>query len=90
LHADKPHYKIGIYGHNRADIERKRGNYAKALEMYQEALGMIRLTLGATHSEAADPLHATGLVYHQLGNYEKALEHVSAALQIVEREVDAR
>jgi tetratricopeptide (TPR) repeat protein len=58
--------------------------------MYQEALGMIRLTLGATHSEAADPLHATGLVYHQLGNYEKALEHVAAALQIVEREVETK
>ena len=42
---DKPHYKIGIYGFNRGDIERKRGNYAAALEMYNEALSMIRSTV---------------------------------------------
>lgn len=82
----KPHYKIGIYGHNRADVERKRGNYAKALEMYSEALSMIQQTLGETHSENADPLHARGLVYHQLGEYQKALDSISAAIQIVLRE----
>ena len=31
---DKPHYKTGIYRNNRADIERKRGNYDSALAMY--------------------------------------------------------
>ncbi len=48
---------------------------------------MIRTTLGVAHSEAADPLHAMGLVYHQLGHYDKAIENIAAALKIVEREV---
>jgi tetratricopeptide (TPR) repeat protein len=37
--------QIGIYGFNRGDIERKRGNYAVALEMYNEALAVIRTTV---------------------------------------------
>lgn len=44
------------------------------------------IQLGITHSEAADPLHSIGLVYHLLGSYDKALENINAALKIVERE----
>lgn len=82
----KPHYKTGIYAFNRADIERKRGNYTRALEMYTDSLEMIRTTLGPTHSEAADPLHSMGLVHHQLGDYKKAVACINEALQIVRRE----
>lgn len=83
---DKPHYKLGIYGHNRADVERKRGNYQRALDMYVESLSMLRQTLGPQHSECAEPLHGMGLVQHQMGRYDQALDSIQSALKIVERE----
>jgi tetratricopeptide (TPR) repeat protein len=49
--GSKPHYKTGIYLNNRADIERKRGNYEAALKMYDESLTMLRATVGPMHSE---------------------------------------
>lgn len=83
---DKPHYKTGIYLNNRADVERKRGNYDQALAMYDESLSLLRATVGATHSECADPLHAKGLVLHQLGKYQEAIASIVQAQKIVERE----
>jgi tetratricopeptide (TPR) repeat protein len=79
---DKPHYKTGIYRNNRADIERKRGNYDAALVMYDESLLLLRATVGPMHSECADPLHAKGLVLHQLGKYPEAIEQITQALTI--------
>lgn len=67
-------------------VERKRGHYDRALDMYKQSLDMLRVTVGPMHSECADPLHATGLVLHQLGKYQDAVESITQALKIVERE----
>ena len=77
---DKPSYKLGLFGHNRAEVERKRGNYDRALELYRESLKVIRQTLGPTHSENADTLHSMGLVYHLQGDYQTALQHITGKL----------
>lgn len=86
---DKPSYKLGIYLNNRADIERKRGIYDGALRMYDESLTVLRATVGAMHSECADPIHARGLVLHQQGKYAEALDSIQQACKIVEREFGA-
>jgi hypothetical protein len=38
-------------------------------------------------NDSADPLHAQGLVLHQMGKYKEAIDNIVLALKIVEREV---
>jgi len=52
----------GVYIVNRGDVERKLAHHEAAIKMYDEALHIIQMTLGASHSEMADPLHSKGLV----------------------------
>jgi len=80
------HYKAGIYLNNLGDIERKRGNYDNALQIYNRGLKAIELTLGHTHSEAAEIIHNIGLVKHQQGQYQESIKLYTDALQIVKKE----
>ncbi|CAF1408595.1 unnamed protein product, partial [Adineta ricciae] len=83
---DEPHYKLGIYYNNLADLDRKRNRFDSALKLYQQALVSIEKTLGPQHSEAGEILHNIGQVQHQLGNYNQAIEYINRALVIIKGE----
>ncbi|UJR09936.1 hypothetical protein I4U23_014158 [Adineta vaga] len=83
---NEPHYKLGIYYNNLADLDRKRNQFDSALQLYQRALISIEKTLGLQHSEAAEILHNIGQVQHQLGNYDQAIEYINRALFIIKKE----
>ena len=52
----------------------KLGNYSKALELHQEALGLYEKLVGKEHPDYARSLNNLAQTYSNLGDYTKALE----------------
>ena len=69
-------YTMGVAYHN-------LGNYAKALEYYQQALTMQKaLHEGENHAQVAQALSSVGIAYYYLGNYTESLEYFKQVLQM--------
>ena len=60
----------------------KMGDYEKALENYNLALGIRIKILGEEHPVTAGSYSNIGTVYYEMGDYEKALENYNIALVI--------
>ncbi|AEF80439.1 tetratricopeptide repeat protein [Leadbettera azotonutricia] len=60
------------------------GEYQKALEYYQKALGIRESFLGKDHPETAASYLNIGAVYADIGEYQKALEYCQKGLNIRE------
>jgi tetratricopeptide (TPR) repeat protein len=64
--------------HNLADLCQSKGEYDRALPLYEEALEMKRAALPSGHPDIARSLNNLAGLYHAKGEYDRAL---AAALQ---------
>mgnify|MGYP003465903748 CR=1 FL=1 len=71
--------------HHIGAVYSDQGNYAKALEYFQKALGIRKEKLGNDHSDVASCYNNIGAVYNDQGDYTKALECYQTALDIWKR-----
>ena len=67
---------------NIALVYRSQGEYAKALEGHQKALGIWRAAYGERHPDVASSYNNIAVVYDSQGEYAKALEGHQKALEI--------
>ncbi len=73
----------GLY--NQAMAFRGRGDFAKALPLYERALVIIEKSLGPEHPDTAGGLSNLANVYQDMGDYAKALPLCERALAIYEK-----
>lgn len=59
------------------------GEYAKALEQYQQALNVSLSYLPSTHTDLASFYDAIGKSYFRLGEYQKAVENYERAADLI-------
>jgi tetratricopeptide (TPR) repeat protein len=64
------------------DIERNRGNWDTAIELYQNSLKFKENLMGADHPEVADLLASLGSLYQRQESYEDAETYYLRALEI--------
>jgi tetratricopeptide (TPR) repeat protein len=67
--------QLGYYLHN-------RGDYARALPLYEQALAIRQTVLGENHPETANSLNNLASLYYAQGNYARALPLYEQALAI--------
>ena len=67
------------------DAYENLNNFTKALEFYEQALGVCRLVYGEEHVTYSQCLGVIGYLYARLGDYEKALECLFSARSIYEK-----
>ncbi|EGC39600.1 hypothetical protein DICPUDRAFT_96494 [Dictyostelium purpureum] len=77
------HYKNGIYMNNLADIYRKVNNVELANTYYNKSLKIIEKSLGKEHSEYAEVIYCMGLLQLSLENYNKSIELINQAIEII-------
>ena len=65
------------------EAQRKRGNFASALQTLQKSLDVTAQGLGTKHPLYAGALSETGLVYQATGDYSNAERRFSEAIAIV-------
>jgi tetratricopeptide (TPR) repeat protein len=70
---------------NLADVVRQQGRVADAVPLLEEAIGIRRQTVGATHPSLALVVGHLGRVYSQQGNAAKAEPLLREALNIRQR-----
>src|SRR5262249_54917785 len=63
----------------------QRGEYAKALEYYQQALDMRQKLYNKPHPDVASSLYNIGIVYTQQREYARALKYYDEALNVLRR-----
>jgi tetratricopeptide (TPR) repeat protein len=61
------------------------GDYARALELYEQSLYISRRVLGPEHPSVATTMNNLAAVYEALGDYARALELYEHSLYIVKR-----
>jgi len=61
----------------------QKGDYAKALEQYQQALNVSLSYLPPTHTDLAPLYDAIGKIYLHLNEYQKAVENYERAADLV-------
>ena len=64
------------------------GRYAEGLALAQKLEGLVRRQQGADNMNYAGVLHNEGMFLHNLGRYQEAIEKLSAALAIKQRNSD--
>lgn len=79
--------EIGMLFNNIAVKYENQGDYAKALEWYQEALEIHKKDLGTDHLITAKTYDNIAGVYYRQGEYDKALEWTQKALEIKEEKL---
>jgi tetratricopeptide (TPR) repeat protein len=67
---------------NIGSIWDSKGEYDKALELYQQCLDIQLMTLGAEHPDVAISYNNIGVVWDNKGEYDKALEFYQQCLDI--------
>ncbi|GHU24550.1 hypothetical protein FACS1894164_11450 [Spirochaetia bacterium] len=60
-------------------------DYAIELEFHQKACAILEKVLGSEHPDTAGSYNNIGVVYRDMGNYEKALEFYQKACAILEK-----
>ena len=74
-----------IFYNNIGTVYCSQGDYPKALEYCQKALGILEKIFGTEHPDVAAPYNNIGAVYDSQGDYPKALEYHWNALGIREK-----
>ncbi|MCJ8269507.1 MAG: tetratricopeptide repeat protein [Psychrosphaera sp.] len=70
-----------------ARIYKAKGEYQRALPLYQQALEISEKTYGSAHIETSVTLNNLALLYDLSGEYDKALPLYQRSLDIVEKEL---
>jgi len=68
--------------HNRALVERRAGRFEPALELFTQALGLKRESIGRLHPSYILSLNSRAVTLRQLGRYAEATDHAAEALEI--------
>ncbi|MBQ5607295.1 MAG: tetratricopeptide repeat protein, partial [Prevotella sp.] len=72
------------YG-NIGSVYSSQGDYPKALEYYQKALGIWEKVFGTEHPNVATSYGNIGIVYSSQGDYMRALENFNKSLTLYEK-----
>jgi tetratricopeptide (TPR) repeat protein len=67
---------------NIGGVHKERGEYEKALELFNKCLEIEMKKLGADSIQVATTLNNIGMVYDNRGEYEKALEQYNKCMEI--------
>jgi len=82
VHRGRYHQDIaGCFG-NIATIYDLTGEYAKAIEYFEQSLEIYDLLYDQNHPLFAKCHNNIGLVYQNMGRYDEAFSHISRALEI--------
>ena len=60
----------------------EKGQYDRAIELYERALRIQEATLGEMHAETAATICSMGTLYNKKGQYDRAIELFERALRI--------
>ena len=60
----------------------RKGQYDRAIELYERALRIQEATLGEMHAQTAGTISSMGTSYGKKGQYDRAIAEVERALRI--------
>ncbi|PFX20278.1 Nephrocystin-3, partial [Stylophora pistillata] len=81
------HVTVATSYNNLGSVRKKLGDFEKAKEYYELALGIEEKTLGPEHVTVATSYNNLASVYKKVGDFDKAKEYLELALSIQEKKL---
>ncbi|TAK61578.1 MAG: tetratricopeptide repeat protein [Bacteroidetes bacterium] len=78
----EPHFNLAQAYNSLGIVQRRKGDYDKALEYFEKSLRVRRALFGELHGEVAKVYGNMGIVYWSKADYETALEYLNKSIEV--------